>query len=332
MTKRLISVVTCAFNEADCIDELALRLAQVFDSLPDYDFEVIAVENGSVDQTRAKLLAIRERDQRFKVVELSRNFGFDGGLSAGLAVASGDAAVLMAADLQDPPEVLPALIERWEEGYENVYGLVANRGGTHLFRRVSSRLFYSLISKFAEHPIPANARDFRLLDRRVYENVRDLEEQKGFVRGLVAWTGFRSTGIEFDQPERFAGRSKSPSRRLMEFAIRAIFAHSLTPLRVMPLAGVLLVLGSIGGLIGLSVNSLTNGVPFPGFGTIIAVLIGLFGLLFCFLSVIGIYIGLIFEQVRRRPSFIISRTYGLGDESRFEASGTGRMTRSDVSE
>jgi dolichol-phosphate mannosyltransferase len=306
--------VTCAYNEVECIDELAARLVTVFEALPAYEFEVIAIENGSTDRTLERLHAIRASDPRFKIVELSRNFGFDGGLSAGLALASGDAAVLMAADLQDPPEVIPKFIGLWEQGYENVYGIVANREGGGWFRTVNSRFFYYLIGRLSEHTMPENARDFRLLDRKVYRQVNSLREQRGFVRGLVAWVGFRSIGVTFDQPERFAGRSKSPSRQLIEFAIRAIFAHSLTPLRLLPLVGLVLVSGSGLAILGLGINSLVNGVPFPGFGTIVAVMLLLFGILFCFLSVIGIYIGLIFEQVRQRPAFIIRNTFGLDQD------------------
>lgn len=310
-----ITVVTCAFNEEGCIEELARRLIEVFDKMPDYEFEVIAVENGSRDATLERMRDVRRRDQRFRIVQLARNFGLDGGFAAGLDRSDGDAVVMMAADLQDPPDLIPEFVAKWEEGFDNVYGVVANRGGTPALRRVNSRLFYWLIGKVSEHPLPDRARDFRLLDRKVYEQVRAIQDPHPFHRGLAAWTGFSSIGVEFEQPPRFAGKTKASSRGVSEFAVRAIFTQSMTPLRVMPVLGGLLTGGSILALIGLTVNSLLYGVPFPGFGTILAVVIMMFGVLFCFLSIIGIYIGLIFEQVRQRPHYVVNRCWGLADEA-----------------
>lgn len=307
MNRKKITVVTCAYNEEGCIDELARRLTAVFDALPQYEFEVLAIENGCTDDTPNRLRAIRKRDPRFRILELSRNFGLEGGLSAGIAVADGDAVVIMAADLEDPPEVIPLFIEKWEQGYENVYGIVRSRGSTDWKRRLNGRIFYRLMSRLAEHPIPQMARDFRLMDRVLYEQVRDATEQRWFLRGLVAWMGFRSIGVEFDQPARFAGLSKAASLQTFEFAVKAIFVHSMAPIRVLTLFGGVLTGASFCALIGIIVNSLLNGVPFPGFGTIIALMSLFFGLLFLFMSVIGIYIGLIFEQVRGRPSFVIQK-------------------------
>jgi glycosyltransferase involved in cell wall biosynthesis len=314
-TRKKVTIVTCAFNEEDCVDELARRLFGVFDAMPQYDFEIIAVENGSHDRTLERMQAIRESDNRFTIIQLARNFGLDGGFAAGLDAADGDAVVLMAADLQDPPEILPQFIERWEDGYFNVYGVVANRPSASRLRRTNSAFFYWLIGKLSEYPLPKNARDFRLLDRDVYERVRSIQDPHPFHRGLAAWTGFPSVGVEFDQPPRFGGKTKASSRGVSEFAVRSIFTQSMTPLRIMPLMGVLLVTIAVLALLGLAINSLVNGVPFPGFGTILAVVIMMFGVLFCFLSIIGIYVGLIFEQVRVRPNYIVHRQWGLGDET-----------------
>jgi len=310
VAKKKVTVVTCAFNEEGCIDELAARLLKVFASLPNYEFEVIAVENGSKDATLEKMVQVRERDSRFRIVQLARNFGLDGGIAAGLDLADGDAVVIMAADLQDPPELITEFIAKWEEGYCNVYGVIAKRQGTPRMRRVNSRIFYWLIGNMSEHPLPEHARDFRLLDRKVYEDIRRIEDPHPFHRGLAAWTGLPSVGVAFVQPPRFAGRTKASSWRLSEFAVRSIFTQSMTPLRVMPIVGVLLVLGSFSALVGLTVNVLVAGVPFPGFGTILAVIIMMFGLLFCFLSIVGIYVGLVFEQVRKRPLYVIYRQWG----------------------
>jgi glycosyltransferase involved in cell wall biosynthesis len=310
-TKKKISVVTCAYNEEDCISELGRRLLRVADALPAYDFEILAIDNGSEDSTLEEMRKVRQRDARFKIVELSRNFGLDGGFAAGLDVADGDAVVLMAADLQDPPEVIPEFVAAWEAGYRNVYGLVANRGGTGLLRRANSRLFYWLMGKLSDSPAPKHARDFRLIDRKVYEQVRSIEDAHPLHRGLAAWTGFESIGIEFDQPPRFGGTTKANSTAMVEFALRSIFSQSMTPIRVMPVCGLVLVAGSFLALLGISINSLVNGVPFPGFGSVVALVILLFGVLFLFLSVIGIYVGLIFEQVRKRPLYVVDVLWGV---------------------
>jgi len=207
--RKLISVVTPAYNESECVDELARRLGVVMDGEVQYDWEVIVVENGSYDDTWDKLLKVREADERFKILQLARNFGADGGLTAGLQHATGDAAVVMTADLQDPPELIPEFLRKWEEGFENVYMIVSERRGTGPLRRFNSQAFYWLAGKLTDGTLPRNASDFRLADRRVYQTVNSMQERSRFVRGLFAWTEFRSTGIEHERPPRFGG---SPRR------------------------------------------------------------------------------------------------------------------------
>lgn len=308
--KRLISIITPAYNESECVDELARQLTAVMDSEPGYDFEVIVVENGSVDDTWEKLLAIRAADPRFKIIKLARNFRMDGGLTAGLANASGDAAVLMTADLQDPPDLIPAFIRKWEEGYENVYMTVSERQGTGPLRRFNSEAFYWLAGKLTSGAIPRNASDFRLVDRRVYETVNIMDERNRFVRGLFAWVGFRSVGIEHERPPRFGGESKAHSLKVLDLASKGILAHSYVPLRLITITGLVISAASLIGLIVAAVQFLVAGVPFPGFGTIIGVMLLMFGLLFLFLGVISEYIGLIYEEVKHRPNYVISRREG----------------------
>lgn len=311
--RKKIAVVTSAYNEGECIEELARRLAAVFKALPAYDCEAVIVDNGSEDDTFEKLERIRRNDPQFKVVQLARNFRMDGGLTAGLAVVDADAVVLMTADLQDPPEMIPLFVAQWEAGYENVYGIVTVRRGTGKLRRMNSRLFYWGIGKLTGHLIPANASDFRLLDRRVYEQVRSMDERNRFVRGLVAWVGFRSIGVEHERAERFAGTSKAHSIGVTQLAVKAVFAHSQVPLVLIPLVGLGLFVTSVLALIGLTIDWMTRGVPFPGFGTIVALMVMLFGILFCFLGIVSIYIGLIYEEVKGRPNFVVRQTLGFED-------------------
>jgi len=308
--KKLVSIITPAYNESECVDELARQLGAVMDSEPGYDFEVIVVENGSVDDTWEKLLAIRAADPRFRIVKLARNFRMDGGLTAGLANASGDAAVLMTADLQDPPELIPTFIRKWEEGYENVYMTVSDRQGTGPLRRFNSTAFYWLAGKLTDGAIPRNASDFRLVDRRVYETVNVMDERNRFVRGLFAWVGFKSVGIEHERPPRFGGESKAYSLKVLDLASKGILAHSYLPLRLITGTGLVISAVSLIGLLVAVVQFFVAGVPFAGFGTIVGLILLMFGLLFLFLGVISEYIGLIYEEVKHRPNYVISERVG----------------------
>ena len=321
--RKKVSIVIPAYNESECIDELARRLTNLFDQMPAYEFEAILIENGSEDDTFDRMLAISERDPRFRVVQLARNFRMDGGLTAGLAYVDGDAVVLMTADLQDPPELIPTFIEKWEEGYENIYGVVTFRRGTGPIRNLNSRLFYWVIGKLTGQLIPANASDFRLLDRRVYEQVRSMEERNRFVRGLVAWVGFRSIAVEHEREERFAGKSKAHTFGVLQLAIKAVFAHSQVPLVLIPLIGLGLFAASLLALVGLTIDWLTNGVPFPGFGTIVALMVMLFGILFCLLGIVSTYVGLIYDEVKGRPNFVVRQTRGFSTPTE-HLNGTSR--------
>lgn len=308
--RKKIALVIPAYNESECVDELAERLAAMFDTEKAYDFEAIIIENGSTDDTLEKLLAINARDPRFKILQLARNFRMDGGITAGLSVVDADACVLMTADLQDPPEFIPEFIRKWEEGYENVYGVVTERRGTGPIRTMNSKLFYWLAGKLTDDRITKNASDFRLLDRKVYETVRTMEERNRFVRGLVSWVGFKSIGLPMKRPPRFAGVSKAHSLKVIDLAFKGIFAHSNVPLRLITITGFLVSLIAIVALVVLAIRFFAYGVPFDGFGTLVSVMLIGFGILTLLLGVIGEYLGLIYEEVKHRPNFIVSRKIG----------------------
>jgi glycosyltransferase involved in cell wall biosynthesis len=312
-TAPLVSIVVPAFNESECVEELARRLRKVFAQEDSYRWECIVVENGSLDDTWEKLCGIHAADRRFKILRLARNFRMDGGLTAGLAYATGDACVFMTADLQDPPEMIPEFLRKWEEGYENVYGIVTKRHGTGPLRTLNSRAFYWIAGKLSDNRIPKNASDFRLMDRRVYEAVRSMEERNRFVRGLVAWVGFKSIGIPMERPERFGGKSHAYSLGVLELAVKGIFAHSVFPLRLISITGVTLSLLSVAGLVASVVLWITRGVPFGGFGTLVSLIVLLFGILVFMIGVLSEYVGLIYEEVKQRPNFVLSETLGLSD-------------------
>lgn len=311
VTRKLISVVIPAYNESDCVDELARRLQGVMEVEPAYDFEIIVVENGSQDDTWEKLNLIHVGDPRFKILQLARNFRMDGGLTAGLANASGDAAVVMTADLQDPPELISDFLRKWEEGYENIYMVVSERQGTGPLRTFNSKAFYWLAGRLTDGAIPRNASDFRLVDRAVYETVNQMQERNRFVRGLFAWAGYKSIGISHQRPPRFGGESKAHSMKVLDLAFKGIFAHSYIPLRLITVTGLAVSFVSALLLIVLSLRWVISGVPFAGFGTLVGFILLLFGILFSMIGVMSEYIGLIYEEVKQRPNFVVRRRVGL---------------------
>lgn len=309
--KKLVSVVVPAYNEQDNVDELAKRLQAVFAKNGEYDFEVVIVDNGSYDATFEKLLNIHESDNRFKILRLARNFTTDGGITAGLQYASGDAAVLMSADLQDPPEMIAQFLKKWDEGYENVYGIVTKRHGSNFMRRFNSQLFYWLMDKVTGGVFPKNVSDFRLVDRKVYKTINIMQERNRFMRGMFFWTGFNSIGVEHERPPRFAGNSKAYTKAVLRLALKGLFAFSYLPLKLITIAGLLVSALSFILLFSIVIRVLFWGVPFPGFGTIMAAMLLMFGFLFIMLGIVSEYVGLIYEEVKQRPNFIVKDRIGL---------------------
>ncbi len=312
-----ISIVVPAYNEEGCVDELAQRLKDVFASVgPRYDFEAIIVENGSVDGTYERLMAIAAEDPRFTIVQLSRNFLMEGGMIAGLDRATGDAAIIMSADLQDPPELIPEFIRLWEQGYENIYGVIGNREDNSLFRRAAAQTFYWLIDRMSDTPVPRNASDFRLVDKRMYEAFNALDERNRMIRSTWGWLGFHSIGVEHDRPPRFAGESHFHVLTTAGFAYRGILASSFKLLRAFPLVGFGLGAISLIAFLVLVIQALFFGVPFAGFGTLACLITLLFGLLFIILGVISEYLAMVFTESRHRPLYVVRREIGRGAPGR----------------
>jgi dolichol-phosphate mannosyltransferase len=308
---KLISVVIPAYNEEACVDELATRLQSVFALEKNYSFEVIIIENGSIDKTWEKLLEIARKDSRFKILQLSRNFRMDGGLTAGLDFVKGDACVLMTADLQDPPELISDFLRKWEDGWENIYGVLTKRVGTGPIRTMNSKLFYWVAGKLTDGRIPKNASDFRLVDKKVYETVRTMSERNRFVRGLFAWVGFKSIGIPMERPPRFGGVSNAHTFKVIDLAFKGIFANSYKPLRLITLFGLGLSFISFVSIIPLAFLWIFSGVPFAGFGTLVSLFLLVLGFLSLMLGILSEYVGLIYEEVKGRPNFIVSNKIGL---------------------
>jgi dolichol-phosphate mannosyltransferase len=235
----------------------------------------------------------------------------DGGLTAGLEFVTGDAVVLMTADLQDPPEKISDFLRAWEKGYLHVYGVVTRRKGTGPLRTLNSKLFYLLAGFLSDGRIPKNASDFRLADKLVYEKVRAMQERNRFVRGLFAWVGFNSIGIPMEREERYAGKSNAHTFEVIDLAFKGIFAHSYKPLKLITIFGATLSLTSFLSIIPLAFIWLSKGVPFAGFGTLISLLLLVISFLFLFLGIIGEYVGLIYEEVKNRPNYLVSETLNI---------------------
>jgi dolichol-phosphate mannosyltransferase len=314
--KKLISIVIPAFNEESVLEELKKRLQNIMNTSPGYDFEVIIVENGSSDSTFERLIAIHHEDPRFKIVQLSRNFGCDGGITAGLAYARGDAAVIMNADLQDPPELIPRFIQEWEAGSEIIYGVIQKREGVGLVRRILSRLAYMIIFTLSNQMIPENASDFRLVDRKVYTIINSMKEKNKFLRGLVVWTGFKQLGIPFERQPRFAGESKADFKTVWNVAMNGIFSFSYFPLKIATFMGFLLsTLSFILALVEIYLY-LAFGREVPGFTTLILVILFCFGMIFLMFGIMGTYIERIYDEVKQRPNYIVNNEIGFGQIAR----------------
>ena len=227
-----ISVVIPAYNEEGNVGELVNRIDAAFNELQDYDYKIIFVENGSTDNTFEKLMALQKLNARIQIIKLSRNFKMDGGIAAGIEQVDTDAAIIMTANLQDDPAIIPDFIKLWEQGYDHVYGIVKSRPGKSPIRRLNSKFFYFLINKLSNGQIPKGVSDYRLVDKKVINAVKTLGEFNRFYRGFFSWVGFKSTGLEFERNTRFSGKSHAATLPVLGFALRGIFAFSLTPLRI----------------------------------------------------------------------------------------------------
>ena len=308
MNRPLISVAIPAYNEASNLDELFERLRAVFQTNSDkFDFEIVVCENGSKDDSYAKLNAWREIDSRIRVIRLSRNFHMEGGMMAALSEVNGDACVIMSADLQDPPEMISEMIKLWATGIDHVYTIISFRHGESRFRRIAAEIFYWMIDKVSDTPVPRNSSDFRLVDKQMYEAFNALPEKYRMVRAVWGWIGFNSASLTYERQPRVGGTSSFNPFVTAGFAIRGVLASSLKPLKIIPVIGIVLsVLSFIS--IGLgALQAVFRGVPFPGFGTITSLILLMFGLLFLMLSVIAEYVGMIYTETRSRPPFIIKR-------------------------
>ncbi|MDD4203204.1 MAG: glycosyltransferase family 2 protein [Candidatus Omnitrophica bacterium] len=300
-----INVVVPIYNEHEVLPELISRLQKVTSQCKEYDFSFIMVENGSVDNSLAILKEKKKDDNRIKILKLSRNFGCDGGITAGLKYADADAVIVMNADLQDPPELILEFTKKWEQGFDVVYGKIKKRVGGNFIRNMCSSLFYFIINSLTGGTFPRNVSDFRLMDKKVVKVINSMPENNRFIRGIVAWTGFKQSGIEFERPDRFAGKPKAGFLEVYRTALNGIFSFSYFPLKITTFIGVFMSLVSFVIMLLFITLFFVHGREVPGHSSVIVTMTFLFGMLFFILGVIGEYIARIYDETKNRPNFIV---------------------------
>ncbi len=302
-----LSVVIPAYNEEDNLPALYGRLTATLDAL-NLDYEIIFVNDGSQDRTLALLRDLAARDPRVVAVDLARNFGHQVAISAGLDHSRGAAVIIMDADLQDPPEVLPQFIARWREGYDVVYAIREQRKEGPL-KRAAYALFYRLLKRIAHIDIPLDAGDFCIMDRRVVDLLNGMPERNRFVRGIRTWVGLNQTGLAYERHARHAGKPKYTFKKLIYLALDGLISFSFVPLRLISLAGLAVSFLSILIAIAYTIQKLTIGLSPPGFATLVVAIFFLAGIQLITIGVIGEYVGRIFEEVKARPLYVTRQVY-----------------------
>jgi polyisoprenyl-phosphate glycosyltransferase len=308
-----ISVIVPVFNEDENIEPLLKKLVPILERVA-ASFEILFVDDGSRDSTLAVLRRMHAADRRVKAVALSRNFGKEIAIAAGLDFTNGAATVIMDADLQHPPEMIETFVARWREGYKNIYGQRTDRTADSRLRRLLTRRFYRIFGMFGETELPEGAGDFRLLDRQAVAALRGMREKARFSKGLYAWIGFKSIGVPFDVAERAFGSSKFSYRKLTRFALDGLMSFSTMPLMVWTYIGTCISVISMATAVYFVMETIVLGVDVPGFASLIVSVTFLAGIQLLSLGVLGEYIGRIFAEVKGRPLYLVEESLGLDRE------------------
>lgn len=309
-----LSIAVPVFNEEDAIPVFLQRVVPILHDITE-EFEIIFVNDGSRDRTLAVLTAAHAADDRIKVVDLSRNFGKESALTAAIAFASGDAVIPMDVDLQDPPGLIPVLVERWREGYEVVLAKRIDRSADSPLKRLTSSLFYKFIDRLSDIEIPENVGDFRLMDRRVVDALVSLPERARFMKGVFAWLGFRQTVVEYIRPARVAGQTKWKPLALWRLALEGIVSFSSLPLKLWSYLGAVCAMSGIAYGAYLIGRVLLFGVDVPGYASLASFILFFNGVVLIGLGVVGEYVARIFIEVKGRPLYLIRETWGIGQSS-----------------
>jgi polyisoprenyl-phosphate glycosyltransferase len=312
----LLSVVVPVKNEEAAIALFVERVSAVLDGIAlNQSWEILFIDDGSTDSTLGAIAAANSRERRVRALSLSRNFGKEAALSAGLDHARGRAVIPMDVDLQDPPEVLPEMVAKWLDGYEMVFGVRRCRSSDSLAKRLTAGLYYRAHNAVSKDKIPENAGDFRLLDRKVVEVIRKLPERNRFMKGLFAWAGFKQAAVEYDRVERETGKSKFSYWKLWTLALDGITSASTVPLRIWSYVGAFVALVAIAYSAFIAADTMVFGNPVPGYASIIVSVLFLGGIQLISLGVLGEYVGRILTETKQRPLYVVRDTIGIDSET-----------------
>lgn len=312
-SKVIYSIVVPVYNEEKVVFASYQRLKAVMDGVGE-EYEIIFVNDGSRDQTGPLVRELCRQDQRVKLIEFSRNFGHQLAITAGMDHAQGEAVVVIDADLQDPPEVIPEMIAKWKEGYDVVYGRRLKREGETFFKKFTAKVFYRFLRRMTDVDIPVDTGDFRLIDRKVCDALKEVGERNRYVRGLISWLGFNQVAVYYQRHKRFAGETKYPLKKMMKFAFDAVTSFSNKPLKLASLTGVVLSGVSFLYLLVVVYLRLFTARTVQGWASILAVNLFFNGVILVTLGVIGEYIGRIFDEAKGRPLYVVKALHNFAEQ------------------
>ena len=315
MDGKLCSVVVPLYNEEEVIGETCARLRETMDAAG-IGYEILLVNDGSRDRTAELAAEICRSYPAFRMISFSRNFGHQIAITAGMDYARGDAIVVIDADLQDPPAVIPLMLEKWREGFEVVYGRRISRQGESAAKKLTSKLFYRFLRGMTEVNIPVDVGDFRLIDKKVRDALRLVNERNRYIRGLISWLGFSSASVDFVREKRFAGTTKYPLRKMLRFAVDAVASFSYKPLKLASYVGMAVSFASFVYLLVVLWQRLFTDTAIAGWASSIAVSLFFNGVILIILGIIGEYIGRIYDEVKGRPLYIVSHSVNMDGEQR----------------
>ncbi|SFV62776.1 Bactoprenol glucosyl transferase GtrB [hydrothermal vent metagenome] len=304
----MLTVVVPCHNESDTIDIFLETLEPILNGL-NMPYEIILINDGSTDNTLEVMLKARESYKNIRILNLSRNFGKEAALTAGLENAKGEAIIPIDADLQHPPELIPVFIQKWQDGYDVVAGKRVNRTGEHTFKKIFARLFYKIHNSISDITIPSDIGDFRLISKKVANTIAQLPENQRFMKGIFAWVGYKTAVVEYEQECRIAGKSNYNGWRLWNFALDGITSFSTVPLRIWLYVGIIIsTISFIYGVV-IIIKTLIYGIDLPGYASLFSMILFLGGIQLIGIGILGEYIGRIYKESKRRPSYIIENEY-----------------------
>lgn len=310
MKKQLISALIPAYNEEECLHELYKRVSNVLSKLEKYDYEILIINDGSKDKTLEILRDLNAKDDHVQYVNLARNYGKEIAMAAGFDYVKGDVVVILDADLQDPPELIPDMLKYYEEGYDDVYGRRKSRKGETWLKKTTAKIFYKLLQKSTRVDILKDTGDFRVLSRRAVEALKQYKEQRRYTKGFFALIGFKKKEFLYDRDPRIAGQTKWNYFNLFNLAIEGITSFSTFPLRLSSLLGLIVAAAGFIYIVFLVLKTLLFGEPVRGYPTLLSIIIFLGGIQLLSLGVIGEYLGRIFDEVKNRPLYFVEKYSG----------------------